>query len=110
MWPLGRLTKLFPLLSCVIGPATQMDTYLQGTHTMGIAALIMHFCTFFFFFEPSVLQIRLTCGYLSDMFTSVSKVTDIRIKPRQHQTSIYGSTDFRDHWYWESDPFDTGAA
>ena len=31
------------------------------------------------------------------------------IKPRQYETSTYGSTDFRDNWCWESDPFDTGA-
>ena len=38
----------------------------------------------------------------------VSKDTDVSIKARQCQTSTYGSTDFRDHWYWESDLFDTG--
>ena len=40
----------------------------------------------------------------------IPKDTDTCIKARQSQTSTHGSTDFRDHWYWESDPFDTGAA
>ena len=47
---------------------------------------------------------------ISDIFTLVSNDTDICIKVHQYQISTYGSTDFRDRWYWESDPFDTGAA
>ena len=40
------------------------------------------------------------------IFSSVSKDTDFCIKLRQYQTSAYGNTDYRDHWYWESHPFD----
>ena len=46
----------------------------------------------------------------SDLFTLISKDTEFCIKVLWYQTSTYGSTDFRDHWYWESDPFDTCAA
>ena len=42
------------------------------------------------------------------IFISASNETEIRIKPHQYQTSADGSTDFGDHWYWKSDPFDTG--
>ena len=38
----------------------------------------------------------------SDIFTLASNDTDICINARQYQTSAYGSTDFRDHWYWKS--------
>ena len=44
----------------------------------------------------------------SGIFTLISKDTDICIKARQYRTSASGSTDFRDHWCWESDTFDTG--
>ena len=40
-----------------------------------------------------------TATCVSDIFTSVSKDTDFWTKPRQHQTSTYGSAGFRDHWY-----------
>lgn len=43
----------------------------------------------------------------ADMFTSDSEDTDFGIKPRRYQASTYGSINFRVHWYWESDPFDT---
>ena len=46
----------------------------------------------------------------ADILSFVSKDTEFCIKPCWYQTSTYGSTDFRDHWYWWSDSFDTGAA
>lgn len=42
------------------------------------------------------------------IFTSVSKDISFCIKLHQYQINTYGSTDFRDHWYWEPNPFDTG--
>ena len=55
--------------------------------------------------ESTQLQVAST---QADIFTAVSKDNDFCIKPRQYETSIYGSGDSRDRWFEESDPFDTG--
>ena len=59
--------------------------------------------------STALLAIHLDCNvFVSDIFSLVSKDTDVCIKARQYQTSAYGSADFSDHWYRESDTFENG--